>query len=459
MVDKLRKRLGIDGAVALTFLARAMNIIGSTGTVMLIARFLSKVEQGYYYTLLSLVSMQVVFELGFSFVILQMAAHDSSRVVMSADGQVSGDPVAHGRLASILRLCVRWYTLAAVLMAALLTTSGLYFFSRHSVSGAGVYWVGPWFTAVLFSSVSLWFLPFTSFLEGCGHIRAVAGLRLQQAMLGSASAWAGMMLHHGLYSPALVIAAQVFTAAYFLNKHRRLLLGLLRHASGDQRVAWSREVWPFQWRIAVSWTCTSFTSQLFIPILFACRGPGEAGQMGMSLSITGYMANLVLPWMTTKAPLFGRMIARKQFLELDTLFLRTLAQAMGVFTLAVCAACGGVGLLSVMFPRFAVRMVPMHLFAMLVVASGANCVIQSLATLLRSFKREPFLGQSLAASAITLTMVALTARTWGNAGVAASYGAATAVIALPIALLVFGRARRNYLGAASEPHSLQETCI
>jgi uncharacterized membrane protein YtjA (UPF0391 family) len=93
----------------------------------------------------------------------------------------------------------------------------------------------------------------------------------------------------------------------------------------------------------------------------------------------------------------------------------------------------------------------MHLFAMLVVASGANCVIQSLATLLRSFKREPFLGQSLAASAITLTMVALTARTWGNAGVAASYGAATAVFALPIALLVFGRARRNYLGPGLNP--------
>ena len=72
----LRKRLGLDGPVAYTFLARIVNIVGSTGTVLLIVRFLSPVEQGYYYTLLSLVALQAVFELGFSFVIQQLAAHE-----------------------------------------------------------------------------------------------------------------------------------------------------------------------------------------------------------------------------------------------------------------------------------------------------------------------------------------------------------------------------------------------
>jgi O-antigen/teichoic acid export membrane protein len=54
---RLRKTLGLDGAVAYTFLARLINILGSTGTVLLIVRFLNPTEQGYYYTLLSLVSL------------------------------------------------------------------------------------------------------------------------------------------------------------------------------------------------------------------------------------------------------------------------------------------------------------------------------------------------------------------------------------------------------------------
>ncbi len=45
-------------------------------------------------------------------------------------------------------------------------------------------------------------------------------------------------------------------------------------------ISWRREVWPFQWKIAVSWLCDYFIFQLFTPVLFAFRGPVEAGQDG-----------------------------------------------------------------------------------------------------------------------------------------------------------------------------------
>ena len=84
----------MDGAVTYAFLAQLTSIAGSIGTVLLIVRFLSPVEQGYYYTLLSLVSLQVVFELGFSFVIQQLAAHECVHLEFGPDGSVSGDPQA-----------------------------------------------------------------------------------------------------------------------------------------------------------------------------------------------------------------------------------------------------------------------------------------------------------------------------------------------------------------------------
>ena len=449
------RALGMDKAVAYTFLARAVNIVGSTGTVLLIVRFLSPVEQGYYYTLLSLVALQMVFELGFAFVIQQLAAHECVHLELRAGGHVSGDPVAHARLASTLQLSVRWYSVAAAAMGLVLAPLGMHFFSCHVAAGAGqVAWQGPWLLAVVVSMVGLWCQPFYSFLDGCGQVRAVAALRLRQAAASIVLAWAAMLLHHGLYAPALVIAGQCGTGLFFLAARRRLLTGLLRYPAGDASIRWRCEVWPFQWRIAVSWMCSYLTIQVFIPILFALRGPVEAGQMGMSLSITGYMTSLVLPWISTKATPFGRMIAERRFQGLDQLFLRTLGQALAVFCMIALAAGLGVSLLTVAAPRLAARMVSPQLFALLLVAAGANCVVQSLGTLLRSFKREPFLAQSLAVASLTLLLAALTAPRWGNTGVTLSYLAVTAGISLPSALAIFTHARRGYLAirplAASE---------
>jgi hypothetical protein len=444
-----RRILGLDGAVAFTSLARAVNIAGSTVTVLLIVRFLSPIEQGYYYTLLSLVALQIVFELGFSFVVQQLAAHECIHLKFNKDGSVSGDRTAHARLASALQLSLRWYTVAAATMGLILAPLGALFFARHAAPAAAqVAWQGPWMLAVAASMAGLWCQPFYSFLDGCGEVRAVALLRLRQAVAGMVLAWIAMLLGHGLYSPALMILGQIAAGLIFLTGRRRFLMGLLLHPAHAAAIRWASEVWPFQWRIAVSCMCSYFTMQVFIPILFALHGPVEAGKMGMSLSIAGYIAGLALPWITTKATPFGRLIAQRQFQGLDRLFLRTLGQALAIFVLIGAAADGGAALLAFAAPRLAARMVSPELFALLVLASGATFVVQSMGILLRSFKREPFLAQSLAVASFTLLLAALCAPRWGITGVTFSYLAANAGIGLPFALMIFARARRRYLAAS-----------
>ena len=89
----LRHVIGLDRAVGFTVLARLWASSAGLVTVALIARFLSPAEQGYYYTFGSLVAMQMIFELGFSFVILQLASHERAQLSISTDNQISGDPV------------------------------------------------------------------------------------------------------------------------------------------------------------------------------------------------------------------------------------------------------------------------------------------------------------------------------------------------------------------------------
>jgi hypothetical protein len=438
-VQRLKHVLGLDRAIAFTVLARGVQILGSTGTVLLILRFLSPVEQGYYYTLLSLVSLQVVFELGFSFVILQMAAHECAHLTLHADGRIEGDPTAQARLASILQKAFRWYLVAAVILCVTLLPVGIFFFARQAHTATPVAWHGPWVVAVLATAVLFLLNPFFSFLEGCGLVWQVGRMRFGQALLGAAMSWGAFLAHYGLYSPAMVNIGYAAASLMFLYSRRHLCLGLLRYPVREQAVSWRGEIWPFQWKIAVSWVCTYLNGQIIVPILFAYRGPAEAGQFGMSLGIASYLAVLMATWMSTKAAPFGRMVARGELQQLKGLFFRTLRQSLTTFV-AVAAVCElAVVALQHLFPRVAARMVSPQIFVLLLLASVSIFVVQSMAVYLRSFKREPFLVQSVVIAISTVFFSLLTVKTWGTAGAAFIFLFCTGIFGLISGTVIFHR--------------------
>jgi hypothetical protein len=445
----LRRRTGLDRAIAYTVMARVFQIVGSTGTVLLIVRFLTPVEQGYYYTLLSLVALQMVFELGFSFVILQLAAHETVHLALHPDGRIEGDRVAHLRLASVLQKTVRWYLVAGVVMLATLAPAGSAFFAAHA-AGETVHWHGPWIFAVI-ATVALFMLnPVVSFVEGCGQVRQVAGMRFTQGVAAILIPWSVLISRHGLWSPGAVNAGFFLVALAFLWSRRKLLLPLLQCSGTAKAIVWRSEIWPFQWRLGVSFLCSWFTAQIFTPVLFACRGPVEAGRMGMSMSIAGYLWAMVLPWMSTKATPFGNLIARGEFQALDVLFFRTLKQSLAVVAASAALCMAGIEVLQHAAPRLATRMLPPHLFALLLLAAVSVFVVQSLAVYLRAHKREPFLWQSLLVAGLTSGGALLLVPRWGLAGGAVIYFVCAGAIGLLFALAIF-HARRKARCCAAAP--------
>jgi len=443
LVRSLQHMLGLDRAVLYTVLARAITILGSTGTVLLIVHFLSPVEQGYYYALYSLIALQAIFELGFSFVIQQLAAHESVHLALAPDGGVTGSAVAHDRLASIFQLMVRWYGRAAVCMVLILPLSGWLFFSHRQSGPYHVAWQLPWSLAAIACASTFLLSPFYSFIDGCGQVREVAAMRLREGTAALLMAWGSMITHHGLYAPAMVILGQAAVGSHFIWQRRRLLQELYRHPSRRHAVSWRDEILPFQWRIAVSWLCAYFTAQAFIPLLFKLRGPVEAGQMGMSLSITVYMSFLLLPWISTKATPFGKLIAQKDFVSLDRLFFHSFRLSLALLALLALVALAGIVTIQYVFPRLASRLVSPTVFAILLLTMLSSYVVQSLAIYLRSFKHEPFLGLYVTTALLSVSMVLLTAKHWGNMGVAVGYFLSTGVIGLTLAVFVFLKHRRR----------------
>lgn len=445
---RLKHAIGLDRAIAFTVLARGWSTMAGVVTVLLIARFLTLAEQGYYYTFASLVALQIVFELGFSFVILQLAAHERASLHFYQDGSIAGDSVAHGRLASVLQKAVRWYAIGAVLMAAGLLPAGIYFFSAHRQPGPGVSWQLPWFAVVLATMFTFQIDPVFSFLEGCGRISQVARMRFTQAAAGSLMAWAALRLHHGLFAPALAISGQALAGGYFLFSERHLLLPLLRHNTSGCNLSWRHEIWPFQWRIAVSWLCGYFIFQIFNPVLFAARGATEAGRMGMSLSIAAALSAVAVAWMNTKASPFGTLIARSEYVALDKLFFRTLTQSTSILTAAAAATLVGLYFVTRHFPHLALRVLPPPAFGMLMVTIIFNHVVFSEAIYLRAHKREPFLPVSITVGILTACSTVVLARSWGASGVTVGYFCTSGIVGLALATYVFITKRMEWHGSS-----------
>lgn len=416
----LRHALGLDRAVGFSVLARFWSSAAGLVTVALIARFLSPAEQGYYYTFGSLVALQILFELGFSFVILQLASHERAELSISSDYEITGNPVAHARLASVIQKSVRWYSVAALFMATTLLPAGFYFFSTHQHAGQAVHWQLPWCFSALMAALNFQLDPLLSFLEGCGYVPEIARLRFLQSVTGSLLAWAALMTHHGLFAPSMMLLGMASASLVWLLRKRKLLLELLRHDSGANRIIWSEEVWPFQWRIAVSWFCGYFLFWIFNPVLFAFRGPVEAGQMGMSLSLANAIQAVAVSWVSTKSAPFGTLIARKAYHQLDKTFFQALRQSSAVSIAGALCAWMGCVFLNVQHFRFAHRLLDPVALGILLVYMLANVVIAAQAYYLRAHKQEVLFTNSVVGAIGVTTCTFLFARHYGAIGIVVS---------------------------------------
>jgi hypothetical protein len=447
MRNWLRHGLGIDKAVGFTILARGWASVAGLVTVALIARFLSPAEQGYYYTFGSLIALQIVFELGFSLVILQMASHERAHLIFSLGGVISGDAIAHARLASVLQKTVRWYTTAAVVLAVFLLTAGSHFFSAHQQGAGNVSWRLPWFAASIAATLTFQLDPVLSFMEGCGFVPNVARLRLVQAMTGSSLAWLALAAHHGLFGPALIIAGNAGVASFWLFRRRKLLLSLMRYRSAEHRIHWMKEVWPFQWRIAVSWLSGYFIFQLYNPVLFAYRGAIVAGQMGMSLSLSSALVTVAVSWVNTKAAPFGMLIARKEYVALDRLFFQSVKQSFTVC--AVGAVTVWIGVVYLNWANFALahRVLDPLSLGILLVTSLLNVIIFAEATYLRAHKQEKFLLPSILGAILVGFSTYFLGRSYGALGVVVGSLLVGLFMGLPLGTYTFLKYRRIWHAA------------
>ncbi len=437
-------RLGLNRAVSVTLLGRLWGVLVGVVTVIFIGHFLTPVAQGYYYTFASLIALQVFVELGLTYAIVQFASHEMAHLAWRADGTVEGSPGARKRLQSLLQFALRWFGGAGLVMVLVLVPLGAGVAGLDpsaSLSRQDVFM--PWTLLVLLSAANLPLAAAVSLLEGCGQITEVAFLRLAQAVVAAAAMWYVLATGGSLFALAAQAGATLLTGVVWLSlAYRPFFRDLLAHRSDTPGMSWSREIWPFHWRIAVSWASGYLIAQLLSPMLFASQGPVAAGQMGLSLQITGALNVMALAWINTKTPVYGQLIARGQGRELDRLFFRGLAQSSFVLLACLLGVLAVLWVLQEAGSPWAQRVLPLPLMTAMAVLTMVNHIVFAEAAVLRAHKQEPFMVLSLASGLATAGAAALLIPRYGLNGSVAAYAIGAGVIGLAGGTAIFMHKRQ-----------------
>lgn len=438
---RILQKCGIDRAIAYTLAGRSWSVLATPVTWLLIGRYLLPAQQGFYYTFGSVIAMNVLLELGLTGVIVQFASHEKAHLEWVASDHLSGSENAYGRLGELLRLSMRWYGAASALILLLLMPLGIAFFSRTPVS---FQWRTPWVILTSTAAINLLIAPLLAILEGCGKVAHIASLRMTQNVFASLGLWLTLLMHGNLYASPVFETIDVTVAIVWVAwKYRRFFRNLLSHEGSNFLFSWRSEVWPFQWRIAITSMGGYLISQLFNPVLFATRGPVVAGQMGMSLSVASGLVVISYAWISTKASPFGVLVATRQWLQLDALFFRTLWQSVLVLIAFAATAFAGLLALPLIAPSLAPRLLTPLPFGILLIAAVMNHVIYSEALYLRAHKAEPFLVVSIGTGAITALTTAAVARPFGALGVCISYLVCT-IMAVILSTMIFLKKRKEW---------------
>ena len=445
MLRRWLNRLEVDRAVFYAIAARAWQFVAGPISIYLIVEYFTGELQGYYYTCAQLMGLQALVELGLHAVIINVSSHEWSRLRLDADGFITGDDAALRRLAGLNRFVARWYALVVVVFFIICGVGGAAFLNQRPTSE--VAWVAPWFCMVALNGLLLWAWAYTAMLEGCNQMIVVNRVRLLQFVTGSFAVWASMAAGFGLWAAVVSVAVRLVWDLWLIAvRYRRFWQSLARQQ--DAAISWRDEIWPLQWKMGVLGVAGFLAFNLFTPVMFQFHGSIVAGQMGMTWTILTALESGAYAWVQVRAPLFGMLASRRDWREMDRVFVRLTAISWGVHLLGAAAICAGVWALNELpwelTRRLASRMLAVEPTTVLAVAFLLLHLPRCQTIYIRAHKQDPFLAAGIVSHVLIGILVVVLGQACGPLGAAWGLLAVVATVNLPWWTWIWMRCRREW---------------
>lgn len=451
-IKSIASKIGMDGAIAYSSAARIFQAFAGVVSVFVIATFLSGAEQGYFFTFNSILAIQIFFELGFTGIMTQYVAHEVVHLNLTKDYYYEGDRRYKSRLAYLVRFCLKWYLLVAIVFFIIIVVIGIAYFNHYAIPDDNISWQMPWYLLSFSTAVKLFQSPFTSLYKGLGKVKEMNEITFYQQLIIPVTQWTlfacGLKLYVvGISSLLGVIVWWIFVLNTGLWK---ILYNLLKEKI-IETISYMKEIFPYQWKIALSWISGYFIFQLFNPVLFATEGAIVAGQMGMTVHVLNAIQGFALSWQNTKIPKYCGYIEMKQYEALDFLFNKTLKQMMWVCIAILLIFYSVIVVLritrfSIGDTVFANRFLPYLPMLLMTIPVIVNQLVSSWATYLRCHKQEPFLINSVVMGVLCCLSTIILGHLLGLYGITSGYCLLTLMVSLPWGHHIFVTKKRAWHG-------------
>jgi len=398
-------------------------------TAILVTIFLSPEEQGYFFTMGSLLSSYTLLDLGLSSLLIQVSARYFSGLEWGKNGEVSPANIQKSNFLALVHWTVRWYTFAGFATLILAPIGYAYFYFAKTTDH--VAWQLPWAAIVLSIAISMPGIGFLAILEGTGRIKATYALRIAHYILGALMAWTLLLSGKGLFAQAMAPVAIAVVVFYWVKTQYGLLIKACLHE--ESSFSWKRDLWPQHKRVAITW----FSNYLFLhiptPVVFYFVGAKAAGQMGLSMTVANVLGAISMSWVTAITPRLTTLVAQGKLVEGRALFRRGLLIAL---LLLLLGSIFFVGLaMLVQGNNFAVRILsPSHLALLFLVFIGFH-TLNALSIYFRAFKQEPFAVPNLLTTVTIFIGSCLMAQNYGVTGVIGIMASAYLILSIYVTLV------------------------
>ena len=425
---KISRYMGIDKAIAYTSGGRIIQGVSGIGTMFFLSTYLTNIEQGFYFTFGSILALQVFFELGLTGIMQQYVAHEVSHLELDENYQYHGEERYCSRLASLVSFCLKWYSALAFIIFLFLIIIGNVYFTRYGDNqSSDVDWRYPWILICIGTAASVFQSPLTAILRGLGFVKDMSKIGFLAQIIHPLFIWIGLVVGLKLYVMGIgyVLSVAIWQIYVFRKRFYKIFVNLV-HTNITERVGYFREIFPYQWKIALSWVSGYFIFQFFNPVLFATEGAVVAGQMGMTLQALNAIQSLSFSWINTKIPFFSKLIALNNYTKLDIMFTQTLKQMTSV--------CSSMLLLFLIFIWFlnhfqlevngsilANRFLGYFPTILMCVPVFLQQFTGAWATYLRCHKKEPFLINSIVGGLLCMASTLVFGNLYGLYGITIGY--------------------------------------
>jgi hypothetical protein len=376
--------------------------------IPLIMTQLTAAEQVFYYAFASLAALQIFIELGMTGVVVQSLAHEVAHLELKtvSEPEWSGLMYNKSRLSSIVRFSAWWFGGAGICTSVALAIGGYWFLDTVEAKHAsGVSWSAPWLFIAFISGWVVVTAGVMAILDGLGFIGSTTKIRFIASVAGLFALVGALLCGAGLWAVPINLATSVIITLLGGIWYLRAPLRAVVNQPPDASYSWSKEIWPYQWRIALSWMAGWILFQAMTPAILRIAGAEAAGRFGLAFQIANGVQAIAMVWTQIRSPAWGMLVAKENWDELDCDFRRSV-------TISLISCLLGVGMVLMCITWLKSSQVAFHerlpdLLTIIPLMGVAvlNQWVMGVALYLRAHRREPFLIISVGSGILMLCLL------------------------------------------------------